>query len=358
MHRCIYTSAKNANPNIVDGKFVTSDYIGLTKYYIFQELFTIKQEHSGKFGDMVVCLDNSSGGYWRKDVFPDYKSNRAGSKEESQINFNEVFLHINELTDQIAKNLPWKVVSVKRAEADDIILVLAKEFHKYENILIHSPDKDMIQAQRNNETVFQWSALTKKWIKPENKHDDMDDWVQEHVCLGDASDGVPKIVDHTEFTDIFKSYLEHNGITVETPLDFRNSSLPKEQKINLIENFDVYKTNRKGENTNVKDIYKSVRFGASNLKKAIKEHGGIDNWLDSHPQYREHYNRNFALVMEEGIPSNIWNEIIVSFKEAETVYRDKEFENYLIENNLKSILMDLPTHFKITRDLTADDFGW
>ena len=62
--------------------------------------------------------------------------------------------------------------------------------------------------------------------------------------------------------------------------------------------------------------------------------------------------------MSEGIPNYYWTEIILQFKEAEIAYNDKEFEKYLTENNLRSILMDLPSIFKIQRSLTADDFGW
>jgi hypothetical protein len=62
--------------------------------------------------------------------------------------------------------------------------------------------------------------------------------------------------------------------------------------------------------------------------------------------------------MAEGIPSDIWNEIVIQYKEAPSAYNDKSFEQYLMENDLKSILMELPNHFKIQRELTADDFGW
>lgn len=360
IHRMMHTSIANAKPSKKDGKYVTSEFVGLMKYYIFQELFSIKQEHSNKFGDMVICLDKSSGGYWRKDVYSGYKASRKKGREESEIIFSEVFADIDMLIDQIRTNLPWKVIEVPRTEADDIILVLAREYNKYENVLIHSPDKDMIQAQRDNDTVFQYSSLTKKWLVPENKHDHMEHWILEHVCLGDAADEVPKVVDHTEFSKAFLDYLENMDYGhIKTPMDFKaDTTIPNTEKYQIIENFDTYKTNRKGESIGVKDIYKDIRFGSSTLTKAIAKHGSLDKWLDSHPLYRPHYERNYKLVMEEGIPNDIWNEIILQYKEANTTYNNKEFESYLIKNELKSILMDLPGIFKITGELTADDFGW
>lgn len=359
IHRMIHTSIKQSNPSKVDGVYVTSEFIGLTKYYIMQNLFTVKQEHGPKFGDIVICLDKSDGGYWRKDVFPGYKQNRKKGREESDVNFSEVFDEIDGLIEQIKLNLPWKVVAVSKAEADDIMLVLAKEYNKYEKVLIHSPDKDMIQAQRDTENVYQYSSLTQKWLVPENKHDHMNHWIQEHVCLGDASDGVPKIVDGTEFSPNFLKYLKENNISIDNPLDFRTTKdVPNETKKSLIESFDIYKTNRKGESTGVLDIYKDMKFGPAALVKAITKHGSLDNWLDSNPLLRQHYDRNFTLVMEEGIPVDIWNNIILAYKEAETTYNDKAFEEYLSTNKLESILMDLPSVFKINRELTAEDFGW
>lgn len=360
IHRTIHTSISSIKPKKVDGKYITSEFIGLAKYYILQELFTIKQEHGSNFGDIVICLDKSASGYWRKDVFPDYKANRKKERTESEINFSEVFADIDGLIEQLKKNLPWKVIEVPKAEADDIMLVLAREYNKQEKVLIHSPDKDMIQAQRDTDSVFQYSSLTKKWLVPENKHDHMEHWIMEHVCLGDDSDGVPKVVDHTEFSLAFLGYLENEGYgDIKTPMDFKASTdIPNEEKIRLITEFDVYKLNRKKESTGIKDIYKNMKFGPATLKKKIAECGSLDKWLDSHPLYRKHYDRNFTLVMEEGIPSDIWNEIVVQYKEAVVDYNDKDFEHYLIENGLKSILMELPNYFKINRELTADDFGW
>lgn len=358
IHRMIHTSVSTAKPMKKDGKYITSGFIGLVKYYILQELFTIKQEHGGNFGELVICLDKSSDGYWRKDIYSGYKASRKKGREESEIDFKEVFDEIDGLIEQIKLNLPWKVIEVKKAEADDIILVLSREFNKYEKILIHSPDKDMIQAQRDTDNVFQYSSLTKKWLVPENKHDHMEHWIMEHVCLGDAGDEVPKVVDHTELSASFIDYLKDNGHDINTPMEFKSSNISNDEKIKLIEQFDIYKLNRKKESTGVKDIYKDIKFGPSTLQKELLKYGSLDKWLDSHPLYRQHYDRNFKLVMEEGIPSNIWNEIIVQFKEAETKYNDKAFIEYLTKNELKSILMDLPSIFKIQRELTAEDFGW
>lgn len=358
IHRKIHSAIARLKPNKVNGIYVTNEFIDLVKYDIMSTLFETCTQHKSKFGDLVICLDKSDGGYWRKDVYPAYKASRAVGREESEIDFPEVFKHINELIYQLKHNVPWKVVEVSRAEADDIMLILAKEFNQYELILIDSPDKDMLQAQRETENVFQYSALTKKWLVAENKHDNMEHWIMEHVCLGDASDDVPRVIDHTEFSPAFLKYLKEQGYNIKDPIEFKASDIQTDEKKALIENFNVYKLNRKKESTGVKDIYKDIRFGPSGLEKAIKQFGSLDAWLDSHPLYRPHYERNFKLVMEEGIPEHIRSEIVKAYKAAPTDYNQKEFEDYLERNNLNSLKMELPNHFKINRDLTADDFGW
>ncbi len=396
MHRMVLVATKEIELQ-EDGTFVTEDYIFFTQHLILQELYSVYQEHKNKFGNMVLCLDNASGGYWRKDVLPSYKSKRKNSKEISPIRWDEVYKYINNLLEVITNYLPWRVVSVKRAEADDIILALSRHYNPHEKIMIHSPDKDMIQAQKNaNDNVSQYSALTKKWIVPEHKHDDMEDWLVEHVCLGDSGDEVPRIVDETIFSENFLTYLKANNILVETPMDFK-SKLTIEEKTQLLSNYTVYKTNKKGEETEL-DIYFKERFGPSSLseildgtwelkqrkailqnkKDELKSQGlkiteinkdikallikdetpekRFNDWLDSHPMYREHYDRNYILVMEDGIPSDIWNEILLEYKSALEDFKPLEFEKFLDANNLSQLKMIMS--FDVQREMTISDFGW
>lgn len=354
MHRMISASAKDIEPQ-EDGTLITEDFIFFAEHLILQELYCTYQEHKNKFGNMILCLDNASGGYWRKDVHPRYKSKRKNTKEISPIKWDEVYVYINNLLQTITEHLPWKVISVKRAEADDLMLALARHHNPQEKILIHSPDKDMIQAQKNaNGNVFQYSALTKKWLVPEHKNDDMEDWLLEHVCLGDSSDEVPRIVDETIFSENFLKYLKDNGIEEDNPIDFK-ANLSTERKVELLQNYNVYKTNKKGEETEL-DIYFKERLGLSTLKKKIDKIGGLEAFLDSHPMYRENYNRNYTLVMEEGIPVDIWNDILLEYKEAKEDFNPIEFEKFLDENNLSQLKLTMT--FDIKREMTIEDFGW
>ena len=390
-------SAASSDVTPVDGKKPTESFIFFAMYLILTEIYNIQREHSKKFGEIILCLDNSKNGYWRKDVYQNYKSKRKKGREESELDWKEVYSYVTALQTAIIEYLPWKVVQYERAEADDIILVLARTNNAFEKILIYSPDKDMIQAQRGTENVFQYSALTKKWLVPENKHDNMEHWLSEHVCLGDVADEVPKVVDHTEFSDSFLQYLKEHNVQIDKVHHFKEWD-DRDKKIFLIQNFNVHKTNKKGEILE-KDIYKDIRFGPSSLseifdgtwelkqrkevlnqkKEELKAQGlkftevnkeikslvikdetpekRFEDWLNSHPLYRQNYERNFTLVMEEGIPSDVWNGIILAHKNAKSEYFPKEYDEFLDRHNLSKLKTQ--SVFKITnRPLTADDFGW
>lgn len=358
VHRKLHASISNIRPNKKDGIYITSEYIGLLQHYILESLLEIEQEFKNEFGELVICLDNAGNGYWRRDFYSEYKAQRAKARAKSDIDYKEVFIKIDQLTDHLKNNLAWKVIEVQKAEADDIMLVLAKEYSSREKILIHSPDKDMIQAQRGTDNVFQYSSLTMKWLVPENKHDDMDHWLLEHVCLGDASDNVPKVVDGTIFSDNFLNYLKECKIDVDNPIDFKK--LDRTTIITLVQNYNVYKTNRAGEYT-VKDVYKDIKFGPATLEKEIKKFGSLEKFLGSNEMYKENYERNYKLVMEEGIPDYIRESIKEAYLNAKVEFNMLEFENYLKENGMNNLVLMIGKFKPANYDsgpLTAADFGW
>ena len=228
----------------------------------------------------------------------------------------------------------------------------------------------------------------------------MEHWLAEHVCLGDVADEVPRVIDFTEFSDNFTHFLKDNHIDTYYH-EVHNFKLweNKETKIKLITNFDKYKVNKKGEILE-KYIYKDIRFGPSSLaeiydgtwelkrrkaalenKKAEMKAQGLkiteinkeikaltikdeetekrfNDWLDSHPLYREHYERNFTLVMEEGIPTDIWNGIVLEYNDAKDDFNQKEYFKFLAENNLEKLKLSTTFVSKNSGPLTADDFDW
>jgi 5'-3' exonuclease len=360
IHRSIYNAPKLAEASKKDGKFVTDEYIHLVIYKILDELINTDFQHGPKYGDLIVCLDDSSRKYWRNEIYDGYKQHRKKTRDESEINFPEVFKHINVLIEVLKRYSPWKVFAASAAEADDTIAILAKKYCDFEPILIHSPDKDMIQLHKYG-NIDQYSAITGKWILPEHKGS-LEEWKMEHVVLGDASDGVPRVVDHTEFSEAFLNHIkQYTDITEVKKFNEYFGKLENlKLKKKIFDTFDVWKLNRKKEPVEL-DIYVKPRFGLSNLKKTVDKYGSLEKWLDSHPLYREHYKRNEILVLEENIPVNVVAETISSFNESETNFTYDMFHKYLDSYNLGNIKQEfrkIMDKYGETQELTAENCGW
>ena len=326
-----------------DGRYNVTDIIPAIKGFIISSLFSY-QEMFKEYGTMVICLDSHTNN-WRKEVLSTYKARRKTGRDDSPIPFDHIFQYIDELINQFITNTPWKVVKVKGAEADDIILVLAEVFSDVEEVLILSSDKDMIQAQRKSH-IKQYSPLVKKWLTFNDKSNSMSGWIQEHIILGDDTDDVPRITAQTEFTQDFENYMKSINVSF-TPKEYLQ--LTPEQVIEIEENYNVL--NKKGG----KDIWKNPKMGPKTLQKIINE-GRLDEWLDSNELYRPNYERNKKLVLQECIPSAIFNECIIKYKEInKNNININEFKNYLYDNGLMTLAETLPPNF-VSGTISIDDF--
>jgi 5'-3' exonuclease len=80
-------------------------------------------------------------------------------------------------------------MAVDRVEADDVIAVLAKNYHESERVLIVSNDKDFQQLQRYP-NVEQYSLMKKQFLVCDNP----EKFLMEHIIKGDSSDGIPNVL--------------------------------------------------------------------------------------------------------------------------------------------------------------------
>lgn len=160
----------------------------LIRHMILNQIRLYNKKFRDEYGQVVIACEGRS---WRKQFFPEYKANRKKTRDESSMDWDEVFRILNTVRDEIIENLPYKVVQVDTAEADDIIGVLAEytnEFGNHEPVMIVSNDKDFLQLQKYS-NVRQFSPMKKKLITEENPHK----YLLEHICKGDSSDGIPNI---------------------------------------------------------------------------------------------------------------------------------------------------------------------
>jgi 5'-3' exonuclease len=108
------------------------------------------------------------------------------------MDWDEIFRIINGIRDDLKEHFPYKVVSVKGAEADDIIGALVhetQEFGKHEPVMIVSADKDFVQLHKFS-NVKQYSPMLKKFVTENNPRI----FLLEHIFKGDSGDGVPNVL--------------------------------------------------------------------------------------------------------------------------------------------------------------------
>ena len=90
--------------------------------------------------------------------------------------------------------MPYPVLRLERAEADDIIGTLCHAYGQHgvvnEKILIVSGDKDFAQLQKYD-NVAQYSPIAKKFITPDVNPER---FKQYHILQGDSGDGVPNFL--------------------------------------------------------------------------------------------------------------------------------------------------------------------
>tara|TARA_B100000945_G_C20403925_1_gene608931 strand:+ start:153 stop:992 length:840 start_codon:yes stop_codon:yes gene_type:complete len=244
----------------------------MVRHMILNSVRMYRTMFNEDYGEIVLAYDSRA--YWRKEFFPQYKSNRRKNREQDDKDWDSIFGVLNNIKEEIKEFLPYKVVEVYGAEADDVIATLCKYCNK-EKVMIVSGDKDFIQLQKYD-NVKQYSPITKKLV------DGVDPkvYIKEHVLKGDKSDGVPNVLspDHT-FTDELR----------QRPL-----------------------TSKKLESILAQDI----------------------DELDD--EIKRNYQRNDKLINLDNIPKTLESEILNSFNEAS--YGDRSgLLNYFIEKRLTSL---------------------
>ena len=158
----------------------------MVRHMILNSIRMYRKEHHSEYGEVVLTWDSKHS--WRRDYFPEYKASRRKGREESDLDWDDIFNTLNKIRNEIKENFPYKYLEVFGAEADDIIGFLCEE-NKDEKIMIISGDKDFIQLQKYP-NVKQWSPITKKDVNGFNPTT----YLKEHILRGDTSDGVPNIL--------------------------------------------------------------------------------------------------------------------------------------------------------------------
>ena len=140
------------------------------------------------YGEMIIACD--SGNVWRREVFPNYKAGRKTTREKSGHDWTTIFEIMSKIKNELKEHMPYKVIEVDTAEADDIIAALVKKsYYTDQNVLILSGDKDFIQLHNNR--VKQYNPVLSKFV---GQGETPSIYIKEHILKGDRSDGIPNVL--------------------------------------------------------------------------------------------------------------------------------------------------------------------
>jgi len=140
------------------------------------------------YGEMIIACD--SGNVWRREVFPNYKASRKKVRDKSGHDWTKIFEIMSKIKNELKEHMPYKVIEIDTAEADDIIGALVKKsYYTNQNVLILSGDKDFIQLHNNR--VKQYNPVLNKFV---GKGETPSIYIKEHILKGDRSDGIPNVL--------------------------------------------------------------------------------------------------------------------------------------------------------------------
>ncbi|QBX32652.1 hypothetical protein Asfd1_26 [Aeromonas phage Asfd_1] len=180
----IATILTNATPKDINEKMI--------RHLVLDTMRNNVKKFRKDYPETIVAFDDSTNGYWRRDIAHYYKHNRKVAKEASEWDWDLLFTIINKIVGEMLLIYPnVKMIKIDKTEADDIIAILTKRFTEQgRRVMISSSDGDFTQLQKYK-GVKQYSPAQKKEVKPKYGSPRHDLIVK--IVKGDKKDGVSSI---------------------------------------------------------------------------------------------------------------------------------------------------------------------
>ena len=197
----------------------------------------------------VIVFDGKGGSKRRKELFPEYKANRAN---KTAFNRYQEFASLEDEQDSMKRQfgrmiqylncLPVTTLSIDNVEADDIMAYIANEIYtKDENrVTICSTDRDFLQLVNNRISV--WSPIKKKMYTPSVMQEEFGfsskNYLLYRSFIGDKSDNIPglKGVGPKSLIKYFPMFIEDRELSVQEIVEYANNVDKKYKVHELVSN--------------------------------------------------------------------------------------------------------------------------
>lgn len=276
--------------NDVGGHTVNPDF-KLWKYMtfnsIYQSMFRIEN-----LSEIIVAVDDRHS--WRKMYFPRYKESRKPTRDKSDVDWDSFYAELSSFVEELRTHIPFKVIGVQSAEADDVIGILTLNKKEDDDYFIISNDEDFLQLCSNKVKIYNPSKQTYM------ECNDIEEFIVLKSLTGQSKD------------DIFN---------IKTPLDW---GLTEETK---------------GK--------RKPGFGVKSAEKVIKN--GYEKWIKEN-KLEERFELNRNLIDFKKIPNTIKARVLGVYNgykmaDVENIYKffkNNEFRGFLDEfEKVENMLLKL-----------------
>lgn len=152
------------------------------KYFVFDSIYrAIWLDRN--INEVVIAVDNKHS--WRKSYFSRYKERRRKQRDDT-LDWNLIFGEMNKLSSELKHYMPFKVLQIMSAEADDIIGIIA--LHTDNNCIVVSNDEDYLQLCSKRVKVY--SPSKRKYVNCNNP----EKFIISKCLMGQSKDDIFNVI--------------------------------------------------------------------------------------------------------------------------------------------------------------------
>jgi len=222
-------AVKSGNQTDIDKCILEIDEAIKTALQYFKYLFVNSViQYTKKFKPTKLILASDDRNYWRGDIYPEYKAQRKGHREKSDIPYDVFFPEFEKFMGEFkAAFSNVHFLKVERCEADDIIAVLCKKKFINSDYINVSTDKDFYQLKQHPK-YQQYNPISKKMIQHLNPKQEL----TVKILTGDGGDNIPGV--RAKVGPVTAAKMIKEGLTtaLDTP-DMKSNYTRNKQLIDL-----------------------------------------------------------------------------------------------------------------------------
>ena len=160
--------------------------------------WVLKQNFQDEFDmadqvDIVFAQDDRVSKSFRKDIYPEYKLQRAFAPKSFKTQPIKEYINNVIFKDlDVEEKYGYRFVKVDGAEGDDVIATIMKSLDGYMLKILFASDKDFLQIDSIKQFDLSGKEVLRKWgDEVLSAHD----FLMMKILLGDVSDNIPKVFD-------------------------------------------------------------------------------------------------------------------------------------------------------------------